>query len=172
MPDLVFGPYPENLGGEGQFILLERSGAEAAARAFRCKTWGEFAELAGCSWESLHEDWAEDYAEKGTRRRELTPKARFRYADIVFGLTTGPELPHPAVIAYELVYRSPYVRDYLVARHLEFEPGTPAGNIECVLAPSAEPFLALREYLSRERRDAWTLERDDRLVRRGMRGGR
>jgi hypothetical protein len=128
--------------------------------------------IAGCSWESLYEDWAEDYEERGSRKRALTPTTRFRYADIAFGLTTGPELPHPAVVAYEVVHRFQYVRDYLVSRHLEFEPGKPAGNIECVLAPSAEPFFALREYLSRECRDAWTLERDDRLVRRGMRGGR
>jgi hypothetical protein len=100
-----------------------------------------------------------------------SPK-RFCYADIVFGLTTGPALPHPAVVAYEVVHHSPYVRDYIVARHLEFAPGTPGGNIECIVAPSAKPFLDLQEYLSRERRDPWTLDQNDRLVRRAMRGGR
>lgn len=172
LPDLIFGQYPEILGGEGQYIMLERASAVAASRAFRCRTWGEFAEVAGLPWKRLHEEWGEDYAEQGVRKRTLRPTSRFRYADIAFGLTTGPALPHPAEVASELVHASPYVRDYIIARRLEFEPGTPWGNLECILAPSCGPFLALQEYLSRERRDRWTLDHDDRLVRRGMRGGR
>lgn len=62
--DFIYGLELEVLGGDGQTLALaEKHAAHTAVRAWEARTWGEFAQVAGCSLDDLLDGWGEEIKE-------------------------------------------------------------------------------------------------------------
>lgn len=93
-PELIYGFEPEELGGEGDtLVLAEKRAALTAMRAWEARTWGEFAEVAGRSWDELLKDYGDEIKEDCGCLP--SPGERFWYGDYLHLDSLRQLIPDP-----------------------------------------------------------------------------
>ncbi len=150
-----------------QFSIMTRRVVEVLEAAFRCRTWGEYADLCGISWEKMIDDWGDDICEL-TAQEDPTREAHFDFGQ-VFGLYyVGDQMSDPRSDAYNIlravssdVLETPELEAQLIWSH-----GSPAGHICSVGARSEEGVRIIERALHEAGYTNYTFERDDSPIGR------
>lgn len=122
--EFIYGPEPEELGGDGEtFVLAEKKAALVAVQAWQARTWGEFAQAANSSLESLLEGWGDEIEElcgKAPTANDTFSSGAYCGATYFSDIITDPRQA-----AFDAVTRSPVLRKDFEAAGFEFQSGFP-----------------------------------------------
>jgi len=166
---LIYAYEPEELGGEGDFVLAEQQSAVAKRRAFRARTWGGYARVAGKPFAVFLDEWGDEVAEAIGRKPRATEP--FNYADFVGAWFFADLVEDPRQVAYDEVLRRPTLRDLMRSLGFEFQGSPMPGwaGVECIVFSVESCVETLEGVLSTTKQsEIVRIHRNDRLIRESL----
>ena len=161
--EFVYGRGPEELGYKGEYELMERASAEQRVRAFQCKTWSEYAQLQGMSWEEAREAWWDDDEVTEWGEKVPNPEDELRYSEL-FGHGYLFDLDDPREEAYDLLIDEiPWEEDPVLAASIEIQDGYRL-HVQAIIGTSREGMERLAEIINDYVPGGATLQEDQALI--------
>lgn len=151
-PELIYGFEPEELGGEGDtLVLAEKRAALTAMRAWEARTWGEFAEVAGRSWDELLKDYGDEIKEDCGCLP--SPGERFWYGDYLHLDSLRQLIPDPRDEAFFFIWDYEELSRIFKDAGFAFFPKPGGPNVVVFADPAQAERVASATGLSIERDD-------------------